>query len=331
MSLDPAQRAGLERARAIALAREQFELDASIDGVEVDAAPFGVTVHSSDRAVVVVSSDDLAVLGGVLVWIDRLALKSVALVTEHHAGVHARRAAVLAPEAAVYESVDAMAHLVEAAPLGRPQPSLPDDTRLIALIERSGAQAVVEDGIVRAEVSGLEVGRIVTGDDGSVLEVGVGRFDREAGAVLHGDRPTESTLVDVIARVKAHRYTGALSHAINRIGRERWLRDLIRLDPGLVGIENPQLVDPIPPRTSLLEAGPAALCGQVGDDRILVACTVGADLGLVPEMADLIAAVEATRALVVIPERDHLPYLDSLLARLPMPAVVQSIVVPWVG
>ena len=103
MSLDPARRAGLERARAAAIARAHLELDAELDSVSIDAAPFGVVVASSDHAVVVSSVDDLSVLGGVLVWLDRNDVGRADFVAEHHAGVHARRAAMLAPDLVVHE------------------------------------------------------------------------------------------------------------------------------------------------------------------------------------------------------------------------------------
>ena len=329
MSLDPAQREGLERARAIALAREQFELDASTDGVEVDAAPFGVTVHSSDRAVVVVSSDDLAVLGGVLVWTDRLGFDSVALVTEHNAGVHARRASMLAPEITVHHLSGTTATPAVVDPIVEPRPGLEDLAALVAVIERSGAQAIEEDGIMRAEVAGLEVGRIVEAPTGPLLEVGVGRFDREAGALLHAGLPVESNLVSTIELVRAHRRAGAPSHAINRIGRERWLRDIVRTNPAEWDLSDIVLVEPIPPRTSLLEAGPAALLADRGGVRTLVMCSVGVELGLIPQAADLVSRHEPEAVSILIPTRDQLPFLARLAGRLPVPTTLASIDVPW--
>ena len=261
MSLDPARRAGLERARALAIARDHFHLDT--EGASVDAAPFGVAVRvgsaAAATAVIVSSVDDLSVLGGALVWLDRNPAGATHLIVEHHAGVHARRAAVLAPDLQVHELDGSDVRDAAAAPISEPHPTPDDITPLVAMIERSGAQAVVEDGIVRAEVAGLEVGRVVTGPTGSSIEVGVGRFDREAGALLHADRPVEPTLVSTIDQVRKHRTAGAVAHPVNRIGRERWLRELVRVDPAIAGIAAPELVEPIPPRTSLLEASAAAL------------------------------------------------------------------------
>ncbi len=328
MSLDPARRAGLERSRAIAIARDEFGIDP--DASEVDTAPFGVTVRGPNRTVVVVSSDDLAVLGGVLVWVDRHQLTAVALIAEHHPRVHARRVAVLAPEIEVFALDSGSIVPAKAAPISEPHPTPEDVTGLIAMIERSGADVVVEDGIIRAEVEGLEVGRVVTGEDGSRFEVGVGRFDREAGVLLHGDRPTEPTLVEVIERVREHRRPGAPSHAVNRIGRERWLRSTLMTEPERVGVGTPRLVEPVPPRMSLLDSGPAAFLGTTAaGDVVLVVCTVGVDLAVVPEIADLLVVTGADRVQVAVPARDHLRYLDSLLERLPVPTEVNAVEVPW--
>ena len=332
MSLDPARRAGLERARALAIARDHFHLDT--EGASVDAAPFGVTVRVGDAdactAVIVSSVDDLSVLGGALVWLDRNPVAAAHLVVEHHAGVHARRAAVLAPDLQLHELAGSDVRDAVVAPITEPHPTPDDITPLVAMIERSGAQAVIEDGIVRAEVAGLEVGRVVTGPNGSSLEVGVGRFDREAGALLHADRPVEPTLVSTIEQVREHRAPGAVAHPVNRIGRERWLRDLVRVDPALAGIVDPELVEPIPPRSSLLEASAAALLGADEGRRVLVVFSVGVELGLVPAAADLVAAHRPDEVRFVLPARDRLPYLERLAARLGVAVSFADIEVPWV-
>jgi len=328
VTLDPARRAGLERARALSIARERFGVETA--GTAVDAAPFGVTVHAAGTAVIVSSVDDLSVLGGALVWLDRNPVADVHLVVEHLAGIHARRAAVLAPGLVVHELCGSDVRPAEPAPVDDPHP-VPDDVApLVAMIERSGAQAVVEDGIVRAEIAGLEVGRVVAGPAGSTLEVGVGRFDREAGALLHGGRPVEPTLVDTIAMVRSHRVTGAVAHPVNRIGRERWLRDMVRVDPAIAGVVEPVLVEPIPPRTSLLRAAAAGLLGADGDRRVLVVCGVGVELGLVPDTADLVLVHRPDEVRFVLPARDRLPFLDRLSARLSIPVSFADIAVPWV-
>jgi hypothetical protein len=332
VSLDPARRAGLERARGLAIVRDHFHLD--IKAASVDVAPFGVTVRVGDptaaTAVIVSSVDDLSVLGGALVWLDRNPMATVHLVVEHHSGIHARRAAVLSPELVVHQLVGSEVRPAEPALVEDPHPVPDDSAPLVAMIERSGAEMVVEDGIVRAEVAGLEVGRVVTGPTGSTFEVGVGRFDREAGALLHGGRPVEPALVDTIEMVRAHRVVGAVAHPVNRIGRERWLRDMVRRDPAIAGVSDPVLVEPIPPRTSLLRPAAAALLAFSGERRTLVVCAVGVELSLVPDTADLLLVHRPDEVRFVLPARDRLPFLDRLSARLPVPVSFADIAVPWV-
>jgi hypothetical protein len=328
MALDADRRARLERSRAVAVLRSGFGLDT--DEFELHDAPFGVTARIDRHVWVVSMSDDLAVLGGVLVWIDRHGPTEVDLIVDHHAGVHARRAAVLAPECRVWEVSDA--EVTEAAPI--PIPAARDRPEAVAVLEsvliELGVDVVCEDGIVRGEVAGLEVARLLLGPDGPVLEAGVGRFDREAGALLHAGRSPAEAVADAAAQVRPHRVRGAASHAVNRLARERWLRVEVVADPSRVGITMPALVEPIPPRVSLLEAVPAALLGQDGDRRILVVCSVGADLGLVPAIADLIAVHQPDAVRIVVPERDRLPHLERLMARLPILAEIRTLSSPWV-
>jgi hypothetical protein len=331
VSLDPAQRAGLERARAIALAREYFGIDET--PANVDTVPFGVVVRLERRACVVISSRDLGVLGGVLVWAARHDVSDIDLVFEHNAGTHARRCESLAPHFRVWTL--AGSSVVRAAPEVRPNPHrvTPEATALVAMIERCGADVVVEDGIIRAEIAGLEVGRVVEGPTGPLFEVGVGRFDREAAALLNEGQPTELALLKVIERVRTHRVVGVHSHAVNRIARERWIRSLVARDLTLAGLDVSTVVmpvEPIPPRLGLLDATPAALVTSGSGQPLMIVCSTGMDLGLVPAVADLVAEHEPSEVRFVMPRREVLPYLRQLVDRLPLPTSIIGIDPPWV-
>ncbi|MEM9519799.1 MAG: hypothetical protein AAGA37_10810 [Actinomycetota bacterium] len=326
MALDADRRAQLERSRAVALLRDHFDADTS--GV-AGGAPFGVTVLSDKRAWIVSMSADLAALGGVLAWLDRHRVTEAQWIVEDHGAVHARRVSVLAPELRVWTSRGSTVEPAIAAPLptARPRPEFRPD--LESLLVAEGLEIVCENGIIRGELAGLEVARIVDGPDGPVLEAGVGRFDREAGALLHGGRSMSDSLRDAVRQVRPHRQHGSVSHAVNRLARERWLRHLVMQDPQSAGVVAPELVEPIPPRPNLLDAAPASLVGSDGDSRVLVMCSVGVDLGLVPAAADLVAAHEPDEVRFVLPARDQLPYLARLIERLPIPARVISIEPPW--
>ena len=327
MALDADRRAQLERARAVALLRQCFDISPSSTPA---AAPFGITVRSEEQAWIVSMSDDLAALGGVLVWLDRHAPEAATLVVDHHAPVHARRAAVLAPELRVWKAIGDTVVEAEPEPVPPALPRADDIAHLEAMLIDEGLEIVCEDGLVRGELAGLEVARILHGPDGPVLEAGVGRFDREAGALLHAGRNPADAVHDAVAQVRPHRTPGAVSHAVNRLARERWLRHLVVQDPFLAGVSLPELVEPIPPRPNLLEAAPASLLGGDGDRRVLVVCSVGVDLGLIPAIADLVSVHAPSEVRIVMPERDRLPYVERLASRLPVPASFRSIGTPWV-
>jgi len=332
MALDANRRALLEQSRAEALLRNSFGLDPA--SLELSAAPFGVCARPSDssgnRAWIVSMSDDLAALGGVLVWLDRERPAEVDLVFDHHAGIHARRVALLAPECRVWQVEGDSVTLAVADAISPPLPRPLDAAHLEAPLVELGLEVVCEDGILRGEIAGLEVARILHGADGPVLEAGVGRFDREAGVLLHAGRSPVEAVADAAAQVRPHRTSGAVSHAVNRLARERWLRHLVLHDSAAFDLDLPSLVEPIPPRANLLEVVPAALLGTDGDRSVLLVCSVGVDLGLVPAIADLLAVHRPDLVRIVVPERDRLPHLERLVSRLPLPADIRTIATPWV-
>ena len=332
MTLDASRRALLERSRADGLLRSAFSID--LDGADVTAAPFGIAAlvpndAGTTDAWVVSMSDDLAVLGGVLVWLDRHAPATANLIVDHHAGVHARRAEMLAPETTVWvtRGTDVVRAEPEEIPPPRPYPT--NTSALESILAELDLEVVCEDGLIRGELAGLEVARILEGADGPVLEAGVGRFDREAGVLLQAGRPIEESVASAAAQVRPHRTRGAHGHAVNRLARERWLRSEIVAEPSRAGISLPELVEPIPPRANLLEVVPAALLGTDGDRRVLVACSAGVDLGLLPAVADLVRVHTPDEVRIVVPPRDRLAHLDRSIARLPIPASIVTADPPW--
>ncbi|MEZ5245312.1 MAG: hypothetical protein R2707_09465 [Acidimicrobiales bacterium] len=328
MALDADRRALLERSRAEGLLRSSFDLDPSL--LELTSAPFGIIARDDDRAWIVSMSDDLAVLGGALVWIDRHSPAEVDLVVEHHGGIHARRAAVLAPECRVWTSSGGVVVAAVPEPIPEPLPRPDDAAHFEAALVELGLDVVCEDGILRGEIAGLEVARILHGPDGPVLEAGVGRFDREAGVLLHAGRSPIEAVADAAAQVWPHRTPGAVSHAVNRLARERWLRAIVVADPIAFDIDLPALVEPVPPRANLLEAVPAAVFGTDDDRSVLLVCSVGVDLGLIPAIADLMVAHAPDIVRIVVPVRDRLPHLERLATRLPVPTEIRVIETPWV-
>ena len=203
----------------------------------------------------------------------------------------------------------------------------PDDLALGDAIESAGADVVVEDGVVRAEFAGLEVGRVVRHEQESLLEVGIGFYDRQAGVLLHGDRPPEATLRDVVDLVASHRRAGAAPHPLNRMARARWLRHSALVDPASVGCTILEPVEPIPARVGLLDDGPAAAIDP--DEGTLLLGVIAGDPTLLPVLADLLRRHEPLRVRVLTPARDLFGWIQDALDELPVPASVVGVTPPW--
>ncbi len=327
MAIESSRRAGLEIARLQAILRARFGIDP--DEAELSSAAFGVVARHGPRTWIASSSEAPSVLGGVLVWAMRNGTDEVDLIVEHHAGMHARRARTLVPAWTVWRVDGSELERVDVEPLPTADPAIVGVEDIEASIVSAGATVVHEAGIVRAEVRGLEVGRVVHGADGPVLEAGVGRFDREAGALLHPDRAPTAAIADVVAQVEPHRRAGAPPHPLNRLARGRWLRSLVLDDPAIAGVSRAVPVDPVPARHTLSDEAPGAAIGVDGDRVVLVVCSTGVDLGLVPETADLIDRHRPDEVRVVMPRRDRLPSVEALVSLLARPVVFVDIVPPW--
>jgi hypothetical protein len=279
----------------------------------------------------------LAALGPALVWAARREATDVHLVVEREAELAARRAALFADGPTVW-SVDG-AELVRATPAPpEPATAAAPAPELAALLVDADLEVLVEDGIVRGELLGLEVARVVHGTstagvplDGPLLEVGVGQADRELTSMLHGDLPPVDQLARVREIVLEHRRPGAEPHPLNQLVPERWLRAGLVRDPARIGLARLRPVPAAIPRANLREKGIAVGLGERPDGAtVVVACSVGIDLDLVPSAADsrLAHAPDADLVLVV-PERDAHPVTADLAARLVHPAEVVALAGDW--
>jgi hypothetical protein len=186
---------------------------------------------------------------------------------------------------------------------------------------------VAEFGRLVGEVLGLEVARVVVEDGAPRLEVGVGRFDREAHAELAGTgEPTPDTLRRVVAQVREQRRPGAPTTPLTRLAPERRLRSLLLAEPAAVGAAH---LFPVPPATDapLRTPAPAPAVGATpeGEPLVVVAST-GIDLDLVPTAAD-VRAREApdARLVLAVPPRDASPVTRNLAAALRAPAEVVGV------
>lgn len=305
-----------------------FALDGppdEVDGAEVHAFPGGAALRVGRRGWVLVDGDGATSVGRALAWAQRYDLDELHLLVTSGAGVAARRAGLFAPAPQVW-AIDGRA-LVPADPAPPPTPVAPpaEALDLVGALSAAGAEIVVEHGVVRGEVLGLEVARVVVADDGEArIEVGVGRHDREAFAMVHGHLATGEALARVVAEVRAQRMAEGPAHPLRTLAAERFVRTRLVAEPALVGASSLEPVEPTLARDDLRDAATAVAVGfDVAGGRVVVACSSGVDLDLVPAAADARAAhAPGARLLLTLAPRDALPVTRRLAASLAEPAEV---------
>ena len=111
--------------------------------------------------------------------------------------------------------------------------------------------------------------------------------DREAFAMVHGEKPTHESIATVIEAVLAHRYVDAPFHPYNALAAERFLRWRAVQTPELIGLSSLQTVDPPMKRENLKDPMPCVARGadSSGGDTLAV-FVHGVDLDVVPFAVD---------------------------------------------
>ena len=223
-------------------------------------------------------------------------------------------------------------------------PELPmSHRRYASVITEAGARAIDDHGMLVAEVAGLEVARVVDGDDLSIvadgagtthrngtppgpqLAVGVGQADRELQDYIHGHLDDDANLRRAIAAVVQHRKPGSAVHPLTRVARQRWLRSILLDDPSLIGLDELDPIVPLRPRTTVLGDEPSAAAGS----GAIVVCSVGVDLDLLPEAVDYRDRDDPDAELiVVVPERDRQLVAGPMAELIPGLRMV-SVSEPW--
>lgn len=266
-----------------------------------------------------------------MAWGRREGLDELHVLAGEATGVLARRASAFAVAPVVWRVDGRSLETAQPSPPEREASLPPDVAAFTSMIETAGADAVVERGVLRAEVLGLEVARVVADHEGTRLEVGVGAFDREAQRMVHGDRPTAEALAAAVAAVRRVRRPDAPTHQVNQLGGERWMRAILVRRPGLVGASS---LTPAPSpveRTDLRQRAPAPAVGVDVDGRpLVVVCSTGIDVDLVPAAADArLADGRDARLVIVVPEVDDHPLTRALAAALRDPAQVVALPGDW--
>lgn len=323
--MDPEVRARLLGLKLHALVREHFgdmEPDAQA-GLSVGAA----SSHGHTAWVLVEERSERG-LGVALAWASKRGSEVVHVLASEHTATLARRAAHFTTDVRVWKVDGISIAPATSEPLpGEPQAS-PAHLSFVDTIRESGAEVVIEHGVVTGEVVGLEVCRVV--DDPVTgahrLEVGVGEHDREAFAMMHGDTPTSASLKRIVDVVARHRSAGADPHPLNRLGAERALRARVIADPGLIGASELRAVASPTPRPNLKDAIPCVAAGLSREGRPVVAVfSTGIDLDVVPFAADARDFHESisggdAELVVVVPGRDASPVTARMAALLRRPA-----------
>lgn len=309
------------------LAREHLDL---VDG-EPTTFPGGAAVRRGPLGAVLIDANPARGLGRALAWANRHDIDDLHVLVEDRAGQLARQALLFSAPPTVWWVQERDLHPVEPEPV--PAPATPSDHALaVAAQELAGCDVVAEHGDVIGEVLGLEVARVldIPGDVPRV-EVGIGRHDREAFALMHGDRPAPAALAGVVDYVRTHRRADGPDHALRRVSPERWLRDLLLASPEAVGATRLQRAPSVLPRPGVRDVWPAIATGLATDGHpVVVACSVGVDLDLVPFAADTRAMLlPGARLVLVVPERDALPVTRAMAASLRQPAEIVTVPNEW--
>jgi hypothetical protein len=314
-SLPPEQQAALHAAKLRALV--------GAPDLELTPLPGGAAARSGTTGWFLAA--DHRGLGPALAWAD--GVEDLRVLADAGAGVLARRAALFDPEPTVWAVDGRELIAAEPEPADEPPAVAPLAEEFALLLADAGADVVREHGVVTGEVLGLEIARVVVDDEGGAsLEVGVGRHDREAFQMVHGDVPTRDALASVIATVRENRRAGAEAHPLYRLAPERWVRSVLARRPELVGASHLTPVDPVLPRESVKDVVAACLVG----DGVVVACSVGVDLDLVPTAAEIRALhAPGARLVLAVPGRDDHPVTRRIAARLRQPAEIAVLPEDW--
>jgi len=254
-------------------------------------------------------------LGPALAWALRQDATEVNVLAEEAVGLLARRARGWTLPVHVWQIIGRVLQPGVPEPLPAAMPLASDHAPLEQVIRDGGAEPIVEHGVLRGEVDGLEVCRVVTDAfTGAVrLEVGVGAHDREAFQLLHGDRPTGEALADVVRAVRDHRRPGATRHPLNLLAQERALRARLVAEPSLISASHVRPVAPPIPRVNVKDAVPCVAQATIASHQVTVVCSTGVDLDVVPFAVDAMAASGTDECLIVLPARDALD-VQRLLA-----------------
>jgi len=293
--------------------------------------PGGATLRAGGVGWVLAEDRPDRGLGGALVWSRRHQISEVHVLAPEATGLLARRAATFLRPPRVWR-IDgrSLAPAEPEPPVS--EPPLPSEVEtFVSFLSEAGVEPVIEHGVLTGEVLGLEVARVVVDELGAFLEVGVGKHDRHAQRLMNQDRPPLEVLVAAAEAVRALRTPDAPAHQVNRLSRERWLRWVLMARPALVGASALAPVPSPEPRTDLRQSVPAAAAGvDTEGEPVVVVCSTGIDVDLVPSAADArLSDGRGARLVLAVPMADDHPLIRDLAGALAEPAEIVAIPGDW--
>ncbi len=325
MAVSSEQRAGLWRAKLRALARDEF---GRVDGTDHEV-PWGAALDTDGAWTALIEVSPERSFGQALALAARHGATSLDLLIDDDDSTVARRAALFDPPPSVWKVTGANLEPAEARQVTIPV-AAELEPEIAALLALDDVDVITEHGAIIGECRGLEVARVTGAGAEQRLDVGVGAYDQGAFAVINADMAPNESVAEVLAQVLTHRRRGALAHPINRLARERWVRSELLGDPGLVGLVDLAVIEPMIPRHGIRDIAIAAALGHDADGRtVLVACTVGIDLDAVPAAADLAARHDADRIMIVLPDRDRHALVQAVAAQSRRPVEFMTAPEPW--
>lgn len=329
MSIDADRRSAILGAKLRALVDGRRGGEGAVAG----SFPGGATLQAGSTVWVLVDTEPARRLGSVLAWAAKARAREVHVLVDDPlaAGVLARRAGQFRRPPAVWlVEGRSMSVAAPAAPAVPAAPS-PEGELYRPVLAAAGLDVVVEEGQLIGEVLGLEVARVVVGDGPARVEAGVGKFDREASSLMFAELGESDAVMRAADIVRGYRHARAERHPLNQLVPERWLRAVLVDDPALVGAAELSAVESAVPRRNLKERSVATAVGCGFDGRpIVVTCSTGVDLELVPAAADdRLTYRPDARLVLAVPSRDALPITTALAGALIDAAEVTTVDDDW--
>jgi hypothetical protein len=251
--------------------------------------------------------------GGAVVWGHRNSVTELHLIADGASDGDCRRIAALRTPPSLWRSEGRELIPVATATVATtPRAVAEVDPRVlqfVALIEAAGAEAIVDHGVLRAELLGLECATAeIDPSTGEVsLAIGVGRHDRLANAMMRGDVDPSLALREAVDAVRSFRAPGAPPHPANQLARSRWLRSVLVAQPSMVGCAELAAIPGLePPRLKIGSC--ALLLGHTdGGAPVLIGASVGIDLDAPVTVAAVARELDISDVRLVVPAADAVP------------------------